>query len=90
MVKLVTISTVGGSLLTNYALYVKKSSREFLEYIDGLSNSRFKSAKGDMIRYLRSLRDNFSKTSAELSIIVSILKFWFLSLLSYVKREVSW
>ena len=85
MSKLVIISTLGASLLTNYALHLKKNPREFLEYIDSISTSEFESMKRDIIAYLRSLGDSFPRSSAELSSIVDILKDYNLSKYSEIE-----
>jgi len=74
MKNLVIISTVGASLLTNYARYVKADPHRFLDSIDSLSENELKSLEKSIIEYLLSLGDRFIEASAELNSIMDILR----------------
>lgn len=74
MRKLVIISTVGASLITNYAKYVKADPWRFLDSIDMMSQEEIEELKVEILNYLRSLGDNFLKASAELNSIIGILQ----------------
>ena len=77
--RLTIISTVGASLLTNYARYVKADPWRFLDSVDDMAEEKLTELKKDLIQYLSSLGNDYTMASAELNSIMDILRKYDLS-----------
>jgi len=72
--KLVIISTVGASLIINYARHTMSDPNRFLDSIESMDEQEIEKWIKEIYIYITRYIDDYSTASAELSSIFSILK----------------